>query len=104
MHPRTLRINYSDKVINSLIETEFIYTSTVEKVLRVVNSKLFACNLRSTLFNFVSPCVTSTVLECLEMRPGLKLLNIGSENGYFSTMAGLLLGKLKTNMYFHIYS
>lgn len=103
MYSKTIHdVTNSDKVIDSLIENEFIYTIPIEKVLRAVNSKLFACHLRSTNFNFVSPCVISTVLECLKLRPGYKLLNIGAENGYFSSIAGLLLGKLEPNRYFEI--
>ena len=103
-----IRQKYSnDQNINFLVDQKYICTSTVEKIIRAVNSNDVACDshLRSTEFMYKSLCISSTVLECLELYPGLKFLNIGSENGYFNTLAGLLLGKLKSIMsirYFQI--
>ena len=39
-----------------------------------------------------APCIYTRAMESLYLEKGLSLLNIGSGTGYFSTMAGLLLG------------
>lgn len=39
-----------------------------------------------------APCIYTRAMESLYLERGLSLLNIGSGTGYFSTMAGLVLG------------
>lgn len=42
------------------------------------------------------PCVYARALESLQLCSGHSFLNIGSGTGYFSTVAGILLGNLET--------
>lgn len=94
----------NDALVNNLIKRDFIQTMDVEKVFRCVDRGFFFTEQRnayrdsawqSDKVHLSAPCVYATVLECLELKPGNKFLNIGSGIGYFSTLAGLLLGKLK---------
>ena len=39
-----------------------------------------------------APCIYTKAMESLCLESGLSFLNIGSGTGYFSTMAGFLLG------------
>jgi hypothetical protein len=42
-----------------------------------------------------TPCFfTSQVMESIELKPGLTVLNLGSVTGYLCTMVGLILRKL----------
>lgn len=94
----------NDQLINTLIKREYIHTMDVEKVFRCVDRGFYYTDQdrhnayrgtawQSNLIHLSAPSVYATVLECLELNKGLKFLNIGSGVGYFSTMAGLLLGK-----------
>lgn len=96
----------NDELINSLIKRDFIHTMDAEKVFRSVDRGLYFTNdvkrdayrdsaWQSDKIHLSAPCVYATVLEYLELKPGNKFLNIGSGIGYFSTVAGLLLGKLR---------
>lgn len=95
----------NDELTNTMIRRRRIRTINVEKVFRCVDRGLYINNnekpnayrdsaLQSDNIHLSAPCIYATVLECLEIMPGNKFLNIGSGIGYFSTMAGLLLGKL----------
>jgi len=102
--------NSKDELINTLIKREYIHTVNVEKVFRSVDRGLYYTNdnklnayrdsaWQSGDVHLSAPSVYATVLECLDLHKGQKFLNIGSGIGYFSTLAGLLLGKLHLNIY-----
>lgn len=95
----------NDELINSLIKRKFIRTMDVEKVFRSVDRGFYYDEdhkptayrdsaWQMGLVHLSAPCIYAKVLECLTLRPGNKFLNIGSGIGYFSTVAGLLLGKI----------
>lgn len=99
--------NSNDELINSLIKNDYIHTIDVEKAFRSVDRGFFFSDedkrfayrdlaWQSKELHLSAPCVYATVLECLDLCPGHTFLNIGSGIGYFSTVAGLLLGNLKT--------
>jgi len=102
--------NSNDELTNSLIKREYIHTINVEKVFRCVDRGLYFTDdhklnayrdsaWQSGDIHLSAPSVYATVLECLDLHKGDKFLNIGSGIGYFSTLAGLLLGKLYLNIY-----
>uniref|UniRef100_A0A2S2P9Q9 Protein-L-isoaspartate O-methyltransferase domain-containing protein 1 n=1 Tax=Schizaphis graminum TaxID=13262 RepID=A0A2S2P9Q9_SCHGA len=95
--------NSNDELINTLIKREYIHTINVEKAFRSVDRGLYYTSdnkqnaYRDTAWQYdkihlSAPSVYATVLECLDLHKGHKFLNIGSGVGYFSTLAGLLLG------------
>ncbi|XP_016661724.1 protein-L-isoaspartate O-methyltransferase domain-containing protein 1-like isoform X2 [Acyrthosiphon pisum] len=95
--------NSNDELINALIKRECIHSINVEKVLRSVDRALYYTNDNEEDpygdvdwqlgdVYLYSPSDYATVLECLDLHNGHKFLNIGSGIGYFSTLAGLLLG------------
>lgn len=99
--------NSNDELINSLIKNEFIHTIEVEKAFRSVDRGFYYSDeerqhayrdsaWQSEELHLSAPCVYATVLECLELCSGHTFLNIGSGIGYFSTVAGLLLGNFET--------
>jgi len=103
-------VHSNDELINTLIKREYIHTINVEKVFRSVDRGLYYTNdnrlnayrdsaWQSGDVHLSAPSVYATVLECLDLHKGHKFLNIGSGIGYFSTLAGLLLGKLYLNIY-----
>jgi len=104
----------NDELINTLIKREYIHTINVEKAFRSVDRGLYYTSdnkqnaYRDTAWQYdkihlSAPSVYATVLECLDLHKGHKFLNIGSGVGYFSTLAGLLLGKFYDNIYLLYY-
>lgn len=102
--------NSNDELINTLIKREYIHWINVEKVLRSVDRGLYYTNdnrlnayrdinWHSGDVHLSAPIVYATVLKCLDLHNGHTFLNIGSGIGYFSTLAGLLLGKPNLNIY-----
>lgn len=94
----------NDELINTLIKGNTIRTMIVEKVLRCVDRGFYFTDVhkiyayrdvawQANQIHLSAPAVYATALECLELKPGNKFLNIGSGIGYLSTVAGLLLGK-----------
>uniref|UniRef100_A0A2H8U1W3 Protein-L-isoaspartate O-methyltransferase domain-containing protein 2 n=1 Tax=Melanaphis sacchari TaxID=742174 RepID=A0A2H8U1W3_9HEMI len=95
--------NSNDELVNTLIKREYIHTTNVEQAFRCVDRGLYYTSsnkenaYRDTAWqldkvHLSAPSVYATVLECLDLHKGQKFLNIGSGVGYFSTLAGLLLG------------
>ncbi|XP_022164021.1 protein-L-isoaspartate O-methyltransferase domain-containing protein 2-like [Myzus persicae] len=93
----------NDELVNTLIKREYIHSTIVEKVFRCVDRGLYHTDdnklnvyrdsaWQSGDIHLSAPSVYATVLECLDLHKGEKFLNIGSGIGYFSTIAGLLLG------------
>jgi len=99
----------NDGLINTLIKRDYIHTMNVEKAFRCVDRGLYYTNdnqnayrdtaWQSDKVHLSAPSVYATVPECLDLDKGHKFLNIGSGVGYFSTVAGLLLGNFYVNIY-----
>lgn len=98
----------NDDLINTLIRRQYITSPDVERVFRCVDRGLYytsdnkadAYRDSAWLYEKVhlsAPSIYAIVLECLDLCMGNKFLNIGSGVGYFSTVAGLLLGKCNVN-------
>lgn len=97
-------ISSNDDLVNFLIKHHFVRTDKVERVLRGVDRRLYFTDedkeyayrdmaWQSNQIHLSAPSVYASVLENLELQQGNTFLNIGSGIGYFSTVAGLLLGK-----------
>ncbi|XP_050435906.1 uncharacterized protein LOC126842794 [Adelges cooleyi] len=93
----------NDELINMLVNRRFIRTIDVEKVLRSVDRGFYYTvehkrnayrdsAWQSGKIHLSAPCIYAKAMECLALKPGNRFLNIGSGIGYFSTVAGLLLG------------
>lgn len=100
----------NDELVNTLIKQRVIRTKNVERVLRCVDRGFYYPNehksdaYRDSAFvygkiHLSAPCIYAKALECLCLNPGDKFLNIGSGIGYLSTLAGLLIGKMKYYFY-----
>lgn len=99
----------NEKVTRILIRNGSIRSTIVEKLFRCVNRGIFyekydaayrASEWKKNLICLYKPFVYAEVLESLELHKDLRFLNIGSGIGYFSTLAGLLLGKYIFIFYF----
>lgn len=101
----------NDELVDNLCYDDYITSLNVETAFRMVDRADYMqfgekedhleayedhAWRRGTL-HLSAPCIYSRALEALELKPGLSFLNIGSGTGYFSTMAGLLLGPYGTN-------
>lgn len=95
----------NDELVEYLLDTGYIHKKEVELVFRVVDRAdyILPSQQESTYkdlawkhgnLHLSAPCVYGVAMEYLALRPGQSFLNIGSGTGYFSTMAGLLLGNL----------
>ena len=96
----------NDELIDNLLEADYITSSEVEKVFRAVDrAHYFSAEYKQRAYSDLAwkcgnlhisaPCIYSRVMESLKLGPGMSFLNLGSGTGYLSTMAGLLLGKIK---------
>lgn len=106
MSSRFTRRN-NNELTNALVDTEFIHTENVEKAFRSVDRGFYFKTeekhkaYRDSAYqmdkiHLSSPGIYAIALESLDLQKGKKFLNIGSGIGYFSTVAGLLLGKFRT--------
>ncbi|XP_008180749.1 protein-L-isoaspartate O-methyltransferase domain-containing protein 2 [Acyrthosiphon pisum] len=107
--------NSNVQLVDMLILRQCIHSINVEKVLRSVDRGLYYTNdskldayrdadWQSGDVHLFSPSHYAIVLECLDLHKGHKFLNIGSGIGYFSTLAGLLLGISGVNHGIEIHS
>ena len=93
----------NDELVDNLVEGGLIKTPRVERVFRAVDRGTYYLPdfrenayrdlaWREGFFHLSAPCIYSRVMEALDLQPGHNFLNIGSGTGYFSTMAGLIIG------------
>ncbi|XP_063976006.1 uncharacterized protein LOC135161927 [Diachasmimorpha longicaudata] len=98
----------NDDLVDILRLRRYIKTKKVERVFRAVDRGDYVLDSdRDRAYSDVSwkvgnlhlsaPCVYAKVMEGLSLEAGLSFLNVGSGTGYFSTMAGLILGHSGTN-------
>ncbi|XP_039747201.1 uncharacterized protein LOC120624618 isoform X2 [Pararge aegeria] len=98
----------NNELIDNLKSGNYIRTFDVEKVFRALDRAEYMTPeareqaykdlaWRNGPLHLSSPCIYSEVMEGLELKPGLSFLNIGSGTGYFSTLAGLILGSAGIN-------
>ncbi|XP_014240393.1 protein-L-isoaspartate O-methyltransferase domain-containing protein 1-like [Cimex lectularius] len=97
-----------DDLIDKLKKADYITTPIVESAFRAVDRGFYflpECiqNAYKDLawkngnIHLSAPCIYGKVLESLKLAPGLSFLNLGSGTGYFSTVAGLILGPYGVN-------
>lgn len=95
----------NDELIDTLMDNNYLRSDHLQKVLRSVDRKLYFTNEYKLLayrdsawqynqIHLSAPSIYASVLEYLDIQQGHTFLNIGSGIGYFSTVAGLLLGEL----------
>uniref|UniRef100_A0A914BUF6 Protein-L-isoaspartate O-methyltransferase domain-containing protein 1 n=1 Tax=Acrobeloides nanus TaxID=290746 RepID=A0A914BUF6_9BILA len=105
----------NDELVDNLIDGENIHSEKVELVMRLVDrGRFFPPTNRSDAYkdsawkaeqsdslsgplHLSAPCIYASVLENLDLRPGMSFLNVGSGTGYLSTMAGFLLSEKGIN-------
>lgn len=103
----TKHLENNDELTNYMISLGYIRSHSVENVFRSVDRGFFLLNYEKP-FAYLdipskvkpqiilsAPGVYALTLEYLQIQRGQKFLNIGSGNGYFNILAGLLLGKLR---------
>ena len=93
----------NDELIDNLVEGDYIHTPHVERVFRAVDRAHFFIEekrgsaykdqaFKEGFVHISAPCIYAEVLEALQLKAGLRFINLGSGSGYLSTMAGLILG------------
>ena len=93
----------NDELTDNLVDGEYIVTPEVEKVFRAVDrAHYYLPEQRESAYkdqawkhgnlHLSAPCIYAEVMEALQLKRGLRFLNLGSGTGYLTTMAGLLLG------------
>lgn len=94
----------NDELVEYLVQSGYIHRKEVELVFGAVDRADYVLpSHQETAYHDLAwkygnlhlsaPCVYGVAMEFLSLKPGQSFLNIGSGTGYFSTMAGLLLGK-----------
>ncbi|VVC45357.1 S-adenosyl-L-methionine-dependent methyltransferase [Cinara cedri] len=102
-HSFSSAVNNNDDFVNVLIKYKYISSTNVEKTFRSVDRGFYYKDedkphaYDGSLNLLCDPCVYATALESLKLCSGHSFLNIGSGIGYFSTMAGILLGRNGVN-------
>lgn len=89
--------------MDALVKRKFIRTMEVENAFRGVDRGLYfpdgtfgpytGFGIKSEYIYLSSASLYAIALESLKLQTGHRFLNVGSGIGYFSTLAGLLLGK-----------
>lgn len=98
----------NDELVDNLVEADYIKSEHVERAFRAVDrANYYLPEHRGNAYkdlawkhghlHLSAPCIYSEVMECLDLKPGLSFLNLGSGTGYLSTMVGLLLGPYGIN-------
>ena len=93
----------NDELTDNLVDGEYIVSPEVEKVFRAVDrAHYYLPEQRESAYkdqawkhgnlHLSAPCIYAEVMEALQLKRGLRFLNLGSGTGYLTTMAGLLLG------------
>ena len=101
----------NSELVDNLCYEDYIQTPCIERVFRMIDradymlfqddeDRLEAYEdhawRRGTL-HLSAPCIYTRALEALKLERGVSFLNIGSGTGYFSTMAGMLIGPFGIN-------
>ncbi|XP_065667346.1 uncharacterized protein LOC100214952 isoform X3 [Hydra vulgaris] len=93
----------NQQMVDKFIKAGVVYSKDVENAFRCVNRAAFVSKkLLSSAFNdspikgppnihMSAPQIYATIMEHLELEPGMSFLNIGSGTGYFSSVAGFLI-------------
>ena len=92
-----------DDLVDKLMDVDYIKTPSIELVFRAVDRAFYflpeaRLNAYKDLawkkgnLHLSAPCIYGEVMESLDLNKGMSFLNLGSGTGYFSTMAGLILG------------
>ena len=107
----------NEELVDNLCQEDYVRTPAVEKVFRMIDradymvfrdeeERLEAYEdhawRRGTL-HLSAPCIYTRALEALKLKRGVSFLNIGSGTGYFSTMAGYMIGPYGINHGIEIY-
>ena len=82
----------NDELVDNLVEADYIRKPDIERVFRVVDRAFYYTeqHKRSAYkdeawkhgnLHLSAPCIYSKVMECLELKPGLSFLNLGSGTG-----------------------
>ena len=107
----------NSELVDNLCYEDYIQTPHVEYVFRVIDradymlfhddeDRLEAYEdhaWRKGTLHLSAPCIYTRALEALKLEAGISFLNIGSGTGYFSTMAGILIGPFGINHGIEIY-
>lgn len=107
----------NEELVDNLCQEDYLRTPAVERVFRMIDradymvfreeeERLEAYEdhawRRGTL-HLSAPCIYTRALEALKLGRGVSFLNVGSGTGYFSTMAGLMIGPYGINHGIEIY-
>lgn len=98
----------NDELTDNLVEGDYILSQSVERVFRAVDrAHYYLPDQKDSAYkdqawkqghlHLSAPCIYAEVMEALQLKPGMRFLNLGSGTGYLSTMAGLILGTSFTN-------
>lgn len=104
----------NDELVDNLVEADYIKSEHVERAFRAVDrANYYLPEHRGNAYkdlawkhghlHLSAPCIYSEVMECLDLKPGLSFLNLGSGTGYLSTMVGLLLGNIIVDLFLFIH-
>ncbi|XP_005112060.1 uncharacterized protein LOC101852524 [Aplysia californica] len=98
----------NDELVDNLREDNYIKTSEVERVFRIVDrAHYYLAEYKDSAYkdlawkcgtlHMSAPCIYSAVMEALELEKGMSFLNLGSGTGYLNTMVGFMIGPYGIN-------